>query len=147
MDSEQIYLRVIESAEQFGPGNPQEFKLLGSQLAKCKPKDIFSALMLVFSRSEVGANNFPKQELAGRLLDKMKLKTKFDLEATIRSVIPAYDPSVEQLPYHFASIHGKDAVVNQLLQIEIEETDERVLACLKTMKWWLGARDADETNT
>ncbi len=141
MDSEQIYQRIIESAERFGPGNPQEFKLFGSLLSKCNPKDVFAGIILVFSRSEVEANNFPKQELAGRLLDKMKPATKFDIEATIRSILPAYNPSIEQLPYHFARIHGKEAVLGQLLALEKEDLDERSRGSSETMRWWLDGKN------
>jgi hypothetical protein len=70
MDREDIYRRVIEVAERFGPGNPQEVKLLSSQLTKCEAAEVFAGLLLVFSRSVPTEANYPKQELAGRMLEK-----------------------------------------------------------------------------
>jgi hypothetical protein len=65
MDREQIYQRIIESADRFGPNNPQQFQLFGSMLAKCNPEEVFWGLTLVFQRS-IAYNH---QELAGRLLE------------------------------------------------------------------------------
>lgn len=137
MDREQIFQRVVESAERFGPRNPQEFRLLESQLSKCSAEEIFYGLLFVFSRSEVGVPNFSRQELAGRLLEKLNPNYKFELSTALRSVIEAFNPSVEQLPMHFARVYGKEKLLNELSYIEREPTTERAQVGIETIRWWL----------
>jgi hypothetical protein len=138
MDREDIYRRVVEVAERFGPGNPQELKQLSSQLRKLPPTEVLAGLLLVFTRSEANESNYPKQELAGRMLEKLNPKAPIDLFETIRSLLPGYNPSIEQVPQYLAGQFGKDAVIKELTFIESEEGDSRASASAKTMRWWLG---------
>ncbi|WP_124543968.1 hypothetical protein [Piscinibacter terrae] len=139
MDREDIYRRVIEVAERFGPGNPQEVKLLSSQLTKCEPAEVFAGLLLVFSRSVPTEANYPKQELAGRMLERLNPKASIDVAQTLRAVLPSYNLSIEQVPQYLAARCGKDRVVRELLLFESEEHEPRSKAAAKTMRWWLGA--------
>jgi len=138
MDREDVCRRVTEVAERFGCGNPQENKQLSSQLAKGQPAEVLAGLLLVFSRSVPTASNYRKQELAGRMLEKVKPNAPVELAATLRAVLPAYNPSVEQVPQYLAGRFGKEAVIQELVRLEAEEHDPRSKAGAKTMRWWLG---------
>ncbi len=142
MDREDICRRVTEIAEQFGCGNPQENKKLSKQLAKNQSAEVLAGLLLVFSRSIPTASNYQKQELAGRMLGKVKPKPTVDLAGALRAVLPAYDPSIEQVPQYFSTCYGKEAVIQELVRFETEEHDPRSKAGAKTMRWWLGDKAA-----
>jgi hypothetical protein len=137
MDREEICRRVIEIADRFGPDRPQEVKLLSSQLSRCQPVEVLAGLMLVFSRSEPRAANYRKQELAGRMLEKLNPKAPVDLPSTLRQVLPAYNVSIEQVPQYLAGRCGRDSVLQELRLFEAEDNDARSKAAAKTMRWWL----------
>jgi len=142
MNREEIYQKIVESADRFGAGNPQQFKLFGSQLAKCSHEEIFWALIAVFTSAHPAEKLFQRQELAGRLLAKMKPSYRFALESTIRNTLPNYNLSIEQLPKHFVAIYGLPTVIAALQKIETESLPDRDLASLRTMRWWLtGAKE------
>jgi hypothetical protein len=142
MDREDICRRVVEIAERFGPDRPQEVKLLSSQLTKCHPAEVLAGLMLVFTRSEPRSANYRKQELAGRMLEKLNPKASIDLPSTLRQVLPAYNVSIEQVPQYFAGRFGKDSVIQELRLFEAGDNDPRSKAAAKTMRWWLGDQTA-----
>lgn len=137
MNREQIFREVAESAERFGCGNPQQFKLLVSKLSQSSPEEVVHGLLLVFARSEPGSANFQRQELAGRLLARVKPKFNIELGPTLRAVLPAYNPSIEQLPMFLAEAFGTSAVTEELLQVEAEGLSSRTHAAARTMRWWL----------
>jgi hypothetical protein len=69
----------------------------------------------------------------------MKPHYSFDLTTILRSIIDNWDVSVEQLPIHFARVHGKDAVLRELSMMGKEYLPEGSLLHRKigTMRWWL----------
>lgn len=137
MNREHIHDRVVAIAEKFGSGNPQECKLLVKQLAACDAAEVLGGLLLVFSRSNIGESNYQKQQLAGLMLAKLKPKAPIDLHATLEAVLPAYNPSIEELPLFLADRCGNDAVGRALNQFEAGGGDLRGQAAAKTMRWWL----------
>jgi len=143
MDREDIYRRLVETAERYGAGNPQQLKLLRSELEKSHPDEVLAGVLLVFSRSVPTEGNYQKQELAGRMLERLKPSASFDLAQALRDVLPAYNPSIEQVPEYLAGRCGKEAVIAELLRFESEQRDSRASASAKTMRWWLGHQSSD----
>ncbi|MFG6442806.1 hypothetical protein [Roseateles sp. LKC17W] len=137
MNRELIHDQIVAVAERFGSGNTQEFKLLAKQLAACDSVEVVDGLLLVFSRSNAGESNYQKQQLAGRLLAKLKPKAPVDLQAALEAVLPAYNPSIEELPFFLADRCGGEAVLQALRRLETGGEDPRHQAAAKTMRWWL----------
>ncbi|MFG6459895.1 hypothetical protein [Roseateles sp. BYS96W] len=138
MDREDVYRRVTETAERFGAGNPQQIKLLCSQLSAAPPDELLSGLLLVVSRCDPAAPNYQPQELAGRILAALRPKAKVDLARCLREILPTYNASIEQIPQYFESRCGKLLVLNELHLIESENPQTRAAASSRTMRWWLG---------
>jgi hypothetical protein len=138
MDREDIHTRVVETAERFGPGNPQQFKLLCSQFAAAGPDEVLAGLLLVVARSDPLASNYDRQELAGRILAKVHPKAAVDLARCLREVLPSYNASIEQIPRYLESRCGKEAVLRELRVVEAEHPQTRMAASSRTMRWWLG---------
>jgi len=137
MNREDVYNRVLEISEHFGPDRSQELRLLSSQLTKLN-----AGLLLVFSRSEPANANYRKQELAGRMLEKLNPKATIELSSVLRQVLPAYNVSIEQVPQYLAGRCGRDSVLRVLKLFEIEDLDSRSKAAAKTMRWWLGDKES-----
>jgi hypothetical protein len=137
MNRELIHDRIVAVAERFGSGNTQECKLLAKQLAACDSAEVVDGILLVFSRSNAGESNYQKQQLAGRMLAKLKPKAPVDLKSTLEAVLPAYNPSIEELPLFLAERCGEGAVLQALRRLEAGGEDPRRQAAAKTMRWWL----------
>jgi hypothetical protein len=138
VDREAVYSRVVEVAERFGANNPQELKLLSSQLSKCEAVEVLEGLLLVFTRSEAAESNYRKQELAGRMLEKLNPKAPISLSPTLRAILPAYNLSIEQVPQYLAGRCGKETVLRELVLRESQEGDLKAKGAARTMRWWLG---------
>ena len=143
MDREDIYRRLVEIAERYGAGNPQQLKLLRSEFEKSRPDEVLAGILLVFSRSEPTEGNYQKQELAGRMLERLNPAAPLDLAQALRDVLPAYNPSIEQVPQYLAGRCGKEAVIQELLRFESHEQGSRASGCAKTMRWWLGHQSSN----
>jgi len=137
MNSEDVYRRVVETAERFGSGNPQQLKLLFSQFAVAQAEEVVAGLFLVFSRSDPTSSTFQRQELAGRILGQLNPKVTVDLRQRLREVLPAYNASIEQVPQYLESRCGRPAVLEELRRIEAEQPGTRTAASARTMRWWL----------
>ena len=146
MNRRQIFEKVVDSADRFGPRNPQQSKLFGSLLNKCSHEEVLHGLLAVFIECPIDEKHFVRQELAGRLLEKMKPSFRFELEGTLRAVLPTYNLSIEQLPQHFARIHGLSKVIAMLDQVARDDLTDRERISVKTMRWWLTG-SADGANS
>jgi hypothetical protein len=146
MNRREIFERVVESADRFGAGNPQQSKFFGSTLNKCAPAEVFNGLLAVFVECPFDERHYYRQELAGRLLEKIKPMYRFELEPTIRAVLPRYDLSIEQLPQHFARVHGRKDVLDVLDRLAVASLPDQELVAVRTMWWWLtGERHASDS--
>ena len=137
MNSEDVYRRVVETAERFGSGNPQQFKLLCSEFAAAQAEVVVAGLFLVFARSDPTSSTFQRQEFAGRILGKLSPRVEVELGQCLREVLPAYNPSIEQVPQYLEARCGKPAVLEELRRIEAEQPNTRAAASARTMRWWL----------
>ena len=132
-----MYRRVVETAERFGSGNPQQLKLLCSQFAVAQGEEVVAGLFLVFSRSDPTSSTFQRQELAGRILAQLNPRVAVDLCRRLREVLPGYNPSIEQMPQYLEARCGRPAVLEELRRIEAEQPGTRTAASARTMRWWL----------
>jgi hypothetical protein len=137
MNRREIFEKVVDSADRFGPRNPQQSRFFESLLNKCSHEEVFYGLLTVFIECPIDERHFQRQELAGRLLEKFRPSYKFDLESTLRAVLRNYNASIEQLPRHFAHVHGTCAVIVALDKVVREDLTEREKSCVRTMRWWL----------
>lgn len=138
MNSTEIYFKVVDSADRFGAANPQQLEFLCSVLSKCESNALSVALVDVFAKNEAIKTSFERQELAGRLLEKLKPKCFLVLTDVIRSTISHWDVSVEQFPRYLAYVYGKAALISALENKLENEADEKIKHALKTMRWWIG---------
>lgn len=143
MNAAEIFAKVVGSAERFGSSNPQQLKQLSSLLGKCAPNEVLLGLLRVFTECPEDDMHFQRQELAGRLLEKITPECTFALEPTVRAVVVNYNLSIEQLPLYFARIHGKEVVTSVLNKLLLEMPNEKTKRSLETMLWWLRGRDAN----
>ncbi len=137
MNRQDIFQRVLAIADRFGADNPQEFRLLSSQLARAEPDEVVAGLLLAASGGHPEQASSERQELAGRLLANLNPQGELDLARSLREILPAHDLSVEEIPRYLAGRCGREAVLPELRLIESTCLDTRTVASAKTMRWWL----------
>ena len=132
---EDIYAKVIISADRFGGNNFQQVKQLIFWLSKCKPQEVFEGLFKIFLLED---KYLQRQELAGNLLFQIKPKAKFNLLEKLFSCLETYNLSVEELPWYFVDIFGKEYVLNTLNIINNKNfLSNKAKRSLETIKWWV----------
>jgi hypothetical protein len=132
---EEIKNLVVERAKKYGPNNPQQIKQLSFVLGKTEPEEVFYGLYEVFIT--VPGQDFESQELAGKLLYRVKPKLYLELVPLITNVLENWNVSVEELPFYFRDLCGIDVVSKAISAINTSGLNETELKSLDTMKWWL----------
>ncbi|WP_227816876.1 hypothetical protein [Nitrogeniibacter aestuarii] len=134
-NSEEICNSIVESAERYGPNNPQRLKQLSFVLAKCNPEEVFKGLYSVFLLSE--PNNYDSQQLAGVLLFKISPSAEFELEEVLRMSLNTYNLSVEEWPWYLARRFGQERVLNVLERVLQTEKGSTARRSAETMARWV----------
>ena len=107
--------------------------------------EVFSALIEVFRSADRPYNLH--QEYAGRLLLALKPPCPFDIEATIKRVLPTWDYSVEQLPQYFDAAVGRERVLQALDALRSRCASEEEQRAIETFRYWLRTPNSDGTVT
>lgn len=126
---------IVERANKYGPNNPQQIKQLSFSLAKVDSEEVFYGLYEVFK--SIPGQDYMSQELAGKILFKVRPRLHLDLIPIIQGVLNNWNVSVEQLPYYFRDLCGIEVVAQAIERIDIAELNEKQKNSLETMKWWL----------
>jgi len=96
---------------------------------------LFDALFGAFADD---AHGFQEQQRAGRYLIQLRPSCRLPLALAIRQSLPHWNLSIEELPFYFSKVFGRDAVSNTLAELEAEGgfTDLELRAIL-TYRYWL----------
>jgi hypothetical protein len=131
-----IYQAVTERSHRRGSRNAQDFAHLKHQLSMAEPDELFWGLLQPFVLRS-GDDAYDVQALAGHLLLCLNPPCPIGLEAVIQHIAPAYNFSVEELPWYLARQFGTDQLLATLESTPVGiETDipARVIA---TFKYWI----------
>jgi hypothetical protein len=126
---------IVERANKYGPNNPQQIKQLSLSLAKADPEEVFYGLDEVFK--SIPGQDYMSQELAGKILFKVRPRLYLDLVPLITGILENWNVSVEQLPFYFRDLCGIEVVAKAIENIDTAELNEIQKNSLETMKWWL----------
>jgi hypothetical protein len=114
MDRATLRDRIHRATERWPTVNHQEIEHLGHIVMSMPIEDRFDALAESFT--DPPGNAFLAQEYAGRLLMKINPPCPQDLYVVLRSLLPKWNRSVEELPWYLGRVFGDDAVVRASLQ-------------------------------
>jgi hypothetical protein len=95
---------------------------------------LFDSLFGVFTE----ARTYPEQQIAGRHLLELQPACSVALEQAIRLSLPNWNLSVEEVPFYFCRVFGRDSVLEALDAIDrgvdLSETDRN---SIQTYRFWL----------
>jgi hypothetical protein len=122
--------RVIVATERWQTINPQELAHL-VRLARGLPAEgQWAFLVALFLH-----RSLPVQEYAGLLLLQLEPPCNEPLPDLLRSVLPTWDRSVEQLPFYLAETFGRDAVLHAVAEPSVTAAIEQ--GQLEAVRFWL----------
>ncbi|MGK3959306.1 hypothetical protein WMF38_40455 [Sorangium sp. So ce118] len=113
--------------------NPQELQHLERLAADLPPDDRSRVLLRAFVAPP--AHAYVAQQYAGELLTRLRPPCSGPLTNLLRSVLPNWDRSVEQLPWYLADVFGSKAIVESLDEIDRCGTIDR--AQTAAVRFWL----------
>ncbi|WP_437933294.1 hypothetical protein [Sorangium sp. So ce341] len=85
------------------------------------------------------ANAYLAQEYAGELLTRLRPPCSSPLTDLLRSVLPGWNRSIEQLPWYLADVFGSKAIVESLDEIDRCGTIDREQTI--AVRFWLKGLD------
>jgi hypothetical protein len=111
--------------------------------------EVFEALLGVFCNADRGDKRFVDQEYAGRILLALKPPCSQDFQAVIKRTLSTWDVSVEQLPWYFSDVIGREAVLRVLDMLDTKECSRQERDAIHPFRFWLsgtrGAENRDST--
>lgn len=135
-DRQKIVDIVRDTADRFGPSNPQEIKKLISYCQKAPECNVFFALFSFFYDPSLQENKFQRQQVAGRLLFELAPASALELEGSIYAAAKTWDYSIEELPWYWCKEFGASAVVEFLNDLLPEIEDKETIKSIQTMLFW-----------
>jgi hypothetical protein len=128
-----LLARLYRAAERWPRVNPQELQHLERLVAGLPPDDRADVLLQAFVAPP--ANAYLAQQYAGELLTRLRPPCPRPLTDLLRSVLPNWNRSVEQLPWYLADVFGSNAIVESLDEIDRRGTVDRVQTA--AVRFWL----------
>jgi hypothetical protein len=92
MNRDEIFERVVKSADDFGAGNPQQFQQFGTLLAKCRHEEIFYGLLKVFVGLTFASSATSTQPIIVQFLNSVITGFLFTLLWVIAPYASSYTP-------------------------------------------------------
>ena len=135
-DHQKIVDMVRDTADRFGPSNPQEIKKLISYCQKASDRNVFFALFSFFYDPSLQENKFQRQQVAGTLLFELAPASALELECSIYSAAKTWDYSIEELPWYWCKVFGTNVVVNFLNNLLPDIEDKETIKSIQTMLFW-----------
>jgi len=122
-----------------GHWRPREVSLA---LEKLGEEVVFDALYGVFLDKSRGERHFSDQEIAGKMLFELQPKIDRELKPLVRDCLENWNLSVEELPFYFRDVFGKESLELVVNQIETSEVlTEYESRAIKTIRWWCGLEE------
>jgi len=134
---QQITEKVCKSADKYGFSNPQQLKQLAFSCEKSEDREVFFGLFPFFYDPNLQENFFSRQELAGKILYKVKSECPLDIDGALYAAPGQWEVSVEELPWYFCSKFGRDKVQQFITELMPDIVDDRLREKYKTMLFWV----------
>lgn len=111
-----IIEKVSDSADRYGASNQQQLNQLLCSLANASDNEIFFGLFSFFNDPDL-QRSFERQQLAGTLLYELCPVCPLELDGAIYSIPAHWNLSVEEVPWYFCKVFGKNIVEKFLAEL------------------------------
>lgn len=143
-DRQDIIEKVRHSADRYGSSNQQQLKRLTDSLCKLSEREIFFGLFSFFSDPDL-QGFYDRQQLAGTLLYKLRPSCPLALDGAIYAMPAHWDLSIEEVPWYFCSVFGKDTVQKFLEDLISDVEAGGVKKSFETLLFWVRNFDPEGT--
>jgi len=144
--SETVVSKLYETVDTTQRFDGQRLEQWLSVLRRRTGDEVFAALIGVFGGVDRPQSRYLDQEYAGKLLLALKPPCSSDVAATIKQILPTWDYSIEQLPWYFEAVVGREVVLRALDTLRQCSSEEEQRA-IETFRYWLRRTHADGTAT
>jgi hypothetical protein len=144
--SETVVSKLYETVDTTQRFDGQRLEQWLSVLRRRTGDEVFAALIGVFGSVDRPQSRYLDQEYAGKLLLALKPPCSSDVAATIKQILPTWDYSIEQLPWYFEAVVGREVVLRALDTLRQCSSEEEQRA-IETFRYWLRRTHADGTAT
>ena len=135
-DRKIIIEKIRSSADRYGATNPQQLKQLMFGCEKSPETEVFYGLFSFFYDPSLQENKYERQQLSGTILLSLAPSSPLALDGSIYAAATIWDLSIEELPWYWCKIFGKEAVANFLENHISDCTDKHVIKSFETMLFW-----------
>ncbi len=120
--------------DQFARVDPQQCNQLAKLFERQPHDEVFEGLFAVLTSDE----RYVAQQLAGRLLIQvMPACPRTDLDTMLRSLLPVWDRSVEQVPWYLERAFGRGPLHDAIRRVGSCELDATETAALGSFGFWV----------
>ena len=140
--SETVVSKIYETAGSTNRYDAQRLEQWLAILRRRPPEETLRALLGVFENSARAQTRYLDQEYAGHLLMALQPPCPVDVVSLIRPILATWDPSVEQLPWYFDAILGRESFLRSLDSLAELDLSPSERKALETFHYWLRMRGA-----
>jgi hypothetical protein len=138
--SETVVSKLYEAVDTAGHLDEQRLEQWLEVLRRQPGDEAFDALMEVFCNADRPASRYLDQEYAGRLLLALKPPSPSNVQAVIKRILPTWNLSIEELPWYFEEVIGRDALLAALDALDTQVCSEQERKAIETFRFWIRAR-------
>lgn len=144
--SDTVVSKIYDAADATGRVDRQRLTQWIDMLRQRPGDEVFEALIGVFCNVDREATldhvdkRYVDQEYAGRILLAVKPPCSRDIQDVIKRTLATWDLSVEQLPWYFEAVAGREAVLQALDTLSTQVCSDHEQRGIDTFRFWLRAR-------
>jgi hypothetical protein len=143
--SNTVVLKLYEAVDTTHRFDGQRFDQWLDALRRRPIEEVGRALIGVFENTARTRTRYLDQQYAGSLLLALRPPCFSDVGVLIRRLLPTWDLSVEQLPWYFDAVLGRETLLQALATLAGQALSEEEQKALETFHFWLRARHPDNT--
>jgi hypothetical protein len=135
--ADEIKNEIYLSSDKFKNIGDLRIQQLIKILTNVPDEIIIEGIVNIFEGEQRESKWFQDQEFSGKVLEKLKPKSKIDATFLLKKVLKNWDKSVEQLPNWFKENYGPDGIMRAILDIENSGISDIEKDKINAMKYWL----------
>ncbi|GAB1266626.1 hypothetical protein [Aurantivibrio infirmus] len=136
-DRQTIVEKIRDSADKYGDSNPQQMKQLLFGCEKASERELFFGVFSFYYDPELQENSFARQEVAGKILFKLKPACPVELDGFIYAIPKYWNLSIEEVPWYLCKVFGKNEVEAFLKELIPSVNDGELQRSFKTLLFWV----------
>jgi hypothetical protein len=118
----------------------RDLKQLVADLSGVAGSMLFETLFPIAVREQGQASG--PVAMCAHALHALNPPCRLSVDDAVAALLPAWDISIEEVPWYLAKQFGREAVVGSVGRLRARENDQIALTRLKTIEYWVRATPA-----